>query len=126
MCSSEKEKANPVVGLINISTGVVLAHFPTYEAPDDDILTHGSYILVQQLLNGVVIGVVGAVLIFVGYLIAATLSADLESKYLAGLIDPFGNFAFEHVTQYWTVAEKKSGQVVKDLHQMALDNGMTR
>jgi TRAP-type C4-dicarboxylate transport system substrate-binding protein len=26
----------------------------------------------------------------------------------------------------WTVAEKKSGQVVKDLHQMALDNGMTR
>ena len=26
----------------------------------------------------------------------------------------------------WAVAEKKSGQVVKDLHQMALDNGMTR
>ena len=26
----------------------------------------------------------------------------------------------------WTVAEKKSGQVVKDLHQLALDNGMTR
>jgi TRAP-type C4-dicarboxylate transport system substrate-binding protein len=26
----------------------------------------------------------------------------------------------------WAVAEKKSGQAVKDLHQMALDNGMTR
>jgi ABC-2 type transport system permease protein len=54
---------------------------------------------------------VSAVLIFVGYLIAATISADMESKYLAGLIDPFGNFAFEHVTQYWTVAEKNTDTV---------------
>ena len=54
---------------------------------------------------------VSAVLIFVGYLIAATLSADLESKYLAGLIDPFGNFAFEHLTRYWTVAEKNTNLV---------------
>jgi TRAP-type C4-dicarboxylate transport system substrate-binding protein len=29
-------------------------------------------------------------------------------------------------TTIWTVAEKKSGQTIKDLHQMALDKGMTR
>jgi hypothetical protein len=29
-------------------------------------------------------------------------------------------------TTIWTVAEKKSGQAIKDLHQMALDKGMTR
>jgi len=51
---------------------------------------------------------VSAVVLFVGYLIAAVLSTQLDSKYVAGLIDPFGNFAIEHVTQYWTVAEKNS------------------
>lgn len=51
---------------------------------------------------------VSAVVLFVGYLIAAVLSAQLESKYLAGIVDPFGNYALEHVTQYWTVAEKNS------------------
>lgn len=51
---------------------------------------------------------VSAVVLFVGYLIASVLSTQLDSKYFAGLIDPFGNFALEHVTQYWTVAEKNS------------------
>lgn len=51
---------------------------------------------------------VSAVVLFVGYLIAAVLSSQLDSKYIAGVIDPFGNFALEHVTQYWTVAEKNS------------------
>jgi ABC-2 type transport system permease protein len=54
---------------------------------------------------------VSAVVLFVGYLIAAVLSTQLDSKYVAGVIDPFGNFALEHVTQYWTVAEKNSESI---------------
>ena len=51
---------------------------------------------------------VSAVVLFVGYLIAAVLSTQLESKFVAGIIDPFGNYALEHVTRYWTVDEKNS------------------
>ena len=54
---------------------------------------------------------VSAVMVLIGYLIAAVLATDLESKFIAGLIDPFGNFAFDHVTQYWTIAEKNTSSV---------------
>ena len=51
---------------------------------------------------------VTAVLLFVGYLLAGTLSAKLENKTWAAMLDPFGSFAFERLTEYWTVAEKNS------------------
>jgi ABC-2 type transport system permease protein len=51
---------------------------------------------------------VSAVLLFVGYLLAATLSSKLENKTWASLLDPFGSYAFEHLTEYWTPAEKNS------------------
>jgi hypothetical protein len=49
-----------------------------------------------------------AVILFIGYALAAILAQDMESKYLASVIDPFGNYAMEHVTEYWTVAEKNT------------------
>jgi ABC-2 type transport system permease protein len=51
---------------------------------------------------------VTAVLLFVGYLLAGTLSAKLENKTWAALLDPFGSYAFDRLTEYWTVAEKNS------------------
>ena len=49
---------------------------------------------------------VGAVVLVLGYLLASTLLQDVENKTLAGLIDPFGFFAFTIVTRYWPPAEQ--------------------
>ncbi|SPE24277.1 Putative membrane protein (fragment) [Candidatus Sulfopaludibacter sp. SbA3] len=48
----------------------------------------------------------GNVLLVTGYLIAATLTGDIENRWVASLVDPFGNEAGDRLTQYWTVAEK--------------------
>jgi ABC-2 type transport system permease protein len=49
---------------------------------------------------------VGVVVLVLGYLLATTLVQDVTNKKLAGLIDPFGFFAFGIVTRYWTPAEQ--------------------
>ncbi len=47
-----------------------------------------------------------SVILLVGYLIAISLSAKLDEKFLAALLDPFGQLALDRVTQYWTISEK--------------------
>ena len=44
--------------------------------------------------------------LLIGYLLAGTLSSKLENRPLAALLDPFGPYAFERLTEYWTPAEK--------------------
>lgn len=51
---------------------------------------------------------VTSVLLLIGYLIATVLSAKLENKTLAAMIDPFGLQATGRLTEYWTVAEKNT------------------
>ena len=51
---------------------------------------------------------VTSVLLLIGYLLAGTLSSKLENRPLAALLDPFGSYAFERLTEYWTPAEKNS------------------
>jgi ABC-type transport system involved in multi-copper enzyme maturation permease subunit len=49
-----------------------------------------------------------SVILLVGYLIATTLSAKIEEKLIAALLDPFGQIAMSRVTEYWTIAEKNT------------------
>ncbi|MBI3473624.1 MAG: hypothetical protein HY013_19895 [Candidatus Solibacter usitatus] len=49
-----------------------------------------------------------SVILLVGYLIAATLTTKIENKFAAALLDPFGSFAYDLVTEYWTVSEKNT------------------
>src|SRR5580700_5834423 len=49
-----------------------------------------------------------SVILLVGYLIAVSISAKLEDKFIAALLDPFGSLAMGRVTEYWTIAEKNS------------------
>jgi ABC-2 type transport system permease protein len=51
---------------------------------------------------------VTGVLLLIGYLLAGTVSQKLESKTIAALMDPFGSYAMERLTEYWTPAEKNS------------------
>jgi ABC-2 type transport system permease protein len=54
---------------------------------------------------------VTSVLLLIGYLIASVLSAKLENKTLAAMIDPFGLQATGRLTEYWTIAEKNTQRV---------------
>jgi hypothetical protein len=52
-----------------------------------------------------------SVILLIGYLIATTLGAKIEEKFIAALLDPFGQIALNRVTEYWTIAEKNSRTV---------------
>jgi hypothetical protein len=49
---------------------------------------------------------VGSVVLLTGYLIAGTLTENLDTRWVGALIDPFGINAIDRVAQYWTIAEK--------------------
>ena len=49
-----------------------------------------------------------AVILFMGYLIAQQLLAELDNRNTAAILDPFGFGANAVVTQYWTVAEQNT------------------
>ena len=51
---------------------------------------------------------VGGVLLLLGYLLAGVLAGDVENLRAAALLDPFGLYAFEAETRYWTTAEKNT------------------
>lgn len=48
----------------------------------------------------------GSVILLIGYLIALPFSGDIDNKIISALIDPFGIFAADQLTEYWTVAEQ--------------------
>lgn len=49
-----------------------------------------------------------SILIFMGYLIAQKIMADIDNKFISSLIDPFGLFAIKNVTEYWSIIEQKT------------------
>lgn len=54
---------------------------------------------------------VGSVIVLIGWLLSRQLTADLDNKTLAALIDPFGSRAVSVLTQYWTIAERNTRQI---------------
>ena len=47
-------------------------------------------------------------IMFVLYLISATLLGEIDNKDIAALLDPFGSAAFNFQSEYWTPAEKNT------------------
>lgn len=52
----------------------------------------------------------GSILLFVAYLLGSTLVQDLENKHLVNLLDPFGSYAYDAATKYWTPVEQNALQ----------------
>ena len=50
----------------------------------------------------------GSILLFIAYLLGSTLSEDLENKKLVNLLDPFGSYASEAATKYWSPVEQNT------------------
>ncbi|HVE87427.1 MAG TPA: M1 family aminopeptidase [Myxococcales bacterium] len=51
---------------------------------------------------------VSAVVMLVGYLIAGSLMKDLDNKWWAALLDPWGNRAQHFTTEYWPIADRNT------------------
>ena len=50
----------------------------------------------------------GTIILFLGYATAGTLMMDMETRWLAGLLDPFCDQAVEDAIRYWTPTEKNN------------------
>ncbi|GAB3986832.1 M1 family aminopeptidase [Spirosoma daeguense] len=50
----------------------------------------------------------GSILLFIAYLLGTTLSQDLENKHLVNLLDPFGSYAYDAATKYWSPVEQNT------------------
>ncbi|MFC1848869.1 ABC transporter permease/M1 family aminopeptidase [candidate division CSSED10-310 bacterium] len=51
---------------------------------------------------------IGSVVLLIGYLIAIPFAEDLDNKIISAVLDPFGLFAVDQVTEYWTVVEQNT------------------
>jgi hypothetical protein len=49
---------------------------------------------------------VGSMLLLVFYIISGNYTRDIQTEWVANLLDPFGSYPFENVTKYLTVAER--------------------
>jgi ABC-2 type transport system permease protein len=54
---------------------------------------------------------VAGVVLLIGYILAQVLAAKVENKTVTALLDPFGQSAFDRLTEYWSVAEKNRNLV---------------
>ncbi len=50
----------------------------------------------------------GSILLFIAYLLGSILSQDLENKQLVNLLDPFGSYAYDAATKYWSPVEQNT------------------
>ena len=54
---------------------------------------------------------IAGILIVMGWMIAASFTGDIDNKTLLSLIDPFGLYAFEKLTEYWSAHEQNTQYV---------------
>jgi ABC-type transport system involved in multi-copper enzyme maturation permease subunit len=72
------------------------------------IFTSGLFFALATLWKRMLPVYVGAVVLVLGYLIAINITANVENRTLASILDPFGLNAVDHLAEYWTIAEKSS------------------
>lgn len=51
---------------------------------------------------------IGAIVLLVGSSIASSLVSNLDNRFLAAMVDPFGSTAIEDLTRYWTVSDRNT------------------
>ncbi|MBM4187042.1 MAG: hypothetical protein FJ206_06985 [Gemmatimonadetes bacterium] len=98
---------NDPATLLPISLGSYLSPFILLLLPSILLLSAVFFAVGALTRNLFAIYTQGMVLL-VAWTIAAQMTADLDNKAIAALLDPLGLNAFTLLTRYWTVAEKNS------------------
>src|SRR4051812_6762936 len=70
------------------------------------LLTAAIFFALVALTRQMLPNYIGGVVLLVGDLVSRTLTANLDNKKLAAMIDPFGMRAGQLTSEYWTIAEK--------------------
>jgi ABC-type transport system involved in multi-copper enzyme maturation permease subunit len=89
-------------------------HLSAYVSPYLTILvpnllfTSAIFFALATLLRRMLPVYVGAVVLVLGYMIAGSLTSNLDNRTLGAMLDPFGGGAAGLVTQYWSIAEKST------------------
>jgi ABC-2 type transport system permease protein len=72
------------------------------------VFTASVFFALATLLRRMLPVYVGAVVLVLGYLIAGSITSNIDNRTLAAMLDPFGGNAADRLTEYWTIAEKNS------------------
>ncbi len=70
--------------------------------------TGAIFFTLVALTRKVFVSYVGSVLFFIGYLVAITLTQDLDNQAVASVLDPFGLSAWTEASKYWTPLEQNT------------------
>ena len=74
-----------------------------------NIILFGAMVFaVVTISRNVYVGFIFVLLLFLLQMLLANLTQDMDNRYLAALIDPFGQEAISYYTKYWTVEEQNS------------------
>ncbi|SEL16762.1 ABC transporter permease/M1 family aminopeptidase [Parapedobacter koreensis] len=74
-----------------------------------NIILFGAMVFaVVTISRNVYIGFIFVLLLFLVQTLLENLTRDMDNRYLAALIDPFGQEAISYYTKYWTVEEQNS------------------
>jgi hypothetical protein len=70
------------------------------------VLTAAIFFALVALTRQMLPNYIGGVVLLIGYLASRSLTANIDNKTLAAMVDPFGMRAGQLATEYWTIAEK--------------------
>ncbi len=70
------------------------------------VFTSSIFFALATLLRKMVPVYVGAIVLVLGYMIASGITADIDNRTAAALLDPFGGQAVSELTRYWSIAEQ--------------------
>ncbi len=72
------------------------------------VFTSAIFFALATLLRRMMPVYVGAVVLVLGYMIAGTLTSNIDNRALGAMLSPFGDAAAANVTEYWSIAEKST------------------
>jgi hypothetical protein len=70
------------------------------------LLMSAAFFTLTGMTRSMLATYLGVVISFVIYMISSFFMADLESEWIASLLDPYGIATLQEATKYWTIVEK--------------------
>jgi hypothetical protein len=72
------------------------------------IFTAAIFFSLVSLTRQMLPNYIGGAVLLIGYLLSASLLANMDNRWVAALLDPFGMRALRFTTEYWTIAERNA------------------
>ena len=128
-----------VIPMFGVSLGILLAKYMPWVEPElwgpvswpahfwgmvlfgipNAIIVAALIFAVAVYTRSTITAFIAAILLIVGSAIASTLVSDLDNRFLACMVDPFGSTAIEEATRYWTVSDRNTRFVSLDTTLLA-------